>query len=989
MANNRKKYFYPPAPPSGTESFSPDLVGFQVIDGGGLTQGNFEFTTSIVEKVNRTFNTGVFSNPISLLDIDINSIEESKAIIAKNYRVYPNYDISQVTNYALYGSLQKRLSASITKIINYFPASIEVNEVIKKDYSTANTASNISYDLTENETTMTMDVSRFVNPFDIDYSVNSTRNIEVRPFSTSPLRDLTKFYEKYALYVNDMEVEYPFVDFVPSNSVSAGTITVTVQGNPFSGASSTTDTLILRPSKYHTEVAFKEPFDEVEDFLLNRFTSPPYKATFDLVEETNSGKFVKTKTSVVWPKNGVWNLDIVTDQFNEYLNRVSEIALVMDNNKTDLIVRFLTTGAFKDFDTGDQKIEKVLQIYGRSFDESKKFIDALAYMNSVHYTPQNDIPSELLKNLAQTLGWDTNISPITNDDFLSSVFGTKNSSIYPGFQNDPTPQQLNYQYYRNLILNSAYLFKSKGTRKSIEAILRLVGAPKDLIKFNEIVYVADGPINIERFNGEFLKISGGTKVDEIPTLDPTITYSIQGTVYTGFTTSTSVTQVDSTIGDYPIDDSGYPKRPTVNNDFFFEKGSGWYIQTPDHRAPEQLDVTNSTFTGANPDVQTVLEPYTYGQKYFDRFRYFPNMNLGFGLTKTVDNNKSWDDTETGLRRNTDGSYNAYYEVSNEKLVLNAKNVELSLNMGQGILYDIWRMSRRYDYPFPSTGLTAPYPSPYGKDWTIINPRPKNKTFFEFAQTFYNNMINVRNRQTINDGAHNGYPTLQSIYWKYLQSEQTVNIPSNKYTYQKMIDFTLGIGDYWTKLLEQMVPASTIWIAGQEFDDNTLLRQKFVWRRQRGCELQPVECIPCEYNGQLYSYDCIDQTINCDVNIDSMPTILTNSIDSCVDKSGYTYSDCVLSTLVSDWYVDVRLDNTILVQEKFFTGYGNQQYPTMTQWINALNSKLEYLYQDGLNYFIDENNILTVSNTTCYDDFTDKALTVNVGVDVKINCTNGN
>jgi len=986
MANNRKKYFYPPAPPSGTESFSPDLVGFQVIDGGGLTQGNFEFTTSIVEKVNRTFNTGVFSNPISLLDIDINSIEESKAIIAKNYRVYPNYDISQVTNYALYGSLQKRLSASITKIIHYFPASIEVNQVIKKDYSTANTASNISYDLTENETTMTMDVSRFVNPFDIDYSVNSTRNIEVRPFSTSPLRDLTKFYEKYALYVNDMEVEYPFVDFVPSNSVSAGTITVTVQGNPFSGASSTTDTLILRPSKFHTEVAFKEPFDEVEDFLLNRFTSPPYKATFDLVEETNSGKFVKTKTSVVWPKNGVWNLDIITDQFNEYLNRVSEIALVMDNNKTDLIVRFLTTGAFKDFDTGDQKIEKVLQIYGRSFDESKKFIDALAYMNSVHYTPQNDIPSELLKNLAQTLGWDTNISPITNDDFLSSVFGTKNSSIYPGFQNDPTPQQLNYQYYRNLILNSAYLFKSKGTRKSIEAILRLVGAPKDLIKFNEIVYVADGPINIERFNGEFLKISGGTKVDEIPALDPTITYSIQGTVYTGFTTSTSVTQVDSTIGDYPIDDDGYPKRPTVNNDFFFEKGSGWYIQTPDHRAPEQLDVTNSTFTGANPDVQTVLEPYTYGQKYFDRFRYFPNMNLGFGLTKTVDNNKSWDDTETGLRRNTDGSYNAYYEVSNEKLVLNAKNVELSLNMGQGILYDIWRMSRRYDYPFPSTGLTAPYPSPYGKDWTIINPRPKNKTFFEFAQTFYNNMINVRNRQTINDGAHNGYPTLQSIYWKYLQSEQTVNIPSNKYTYQKMIDFTLGIGDYWTKLLEQMVPASTIWIAGQEFDDNTLLRQKFVWRRQRGCELQPVECIPCEYNGQLYSYDCIDQTINCSVNIDSMPTILTNSINSCVSKSGYTTTDCVLSTLVSDWYVDVRLDNTILVQEKFFTGYGNQQYPTTTQWINALNSKLEYLYQDGLNYFIDENNILTVSNTTCYDDFTDKALTVNVGVDVKINCT---
>ena len=986
MANNQKKYFYPPAPPSGGESFSPDLVGFQVLDSGGLTQGNFQFTNSILEKVNRTFNTGVFSNPISLVDINIESIEQSKIIASKTFRVYPNYDISQVTNYAIYGSLQKRLSTSVTKIINFFPASIQVERLMRLDYSTANTASNITYDQIENETTFDMDVTRFINPFDIDYSVNATRNISVRPMSISPLRNLTEQYSKYALYINDMETEYQVTDFIPSTSLSAGTVTVTVEGNPFSGASSSVDVLVLRPNKYHTEVAFKEPFDEVEDFLLNRFINPPYTAVFDVIQETDNGGFVKRKKSVTWPKQGLWNLDIVTANFEKYLTQLNQIAEEMDRNKTDLIVRFLTTGAFKDFDTGDQKVQKVLQIYGRSFDETKKFIDALSFMNSVHYTPQNDIPSALLKNLAQTLGWNTNISPITNDDFLTSIFGTKNKSIYPGFQNDPTPNQLNYQFYRNLILNSAYLFKSKGTRKSIEFLLRMVGAPKALIEFNEIVYVADGPINIDRFNGEFLSISGGTKVDEIPDLDPSVTYNILGTTYTGFTTTTTLTPVDTVRGDYPMDDEGYPKKPLINNDFFFEKGSGWYIQTPDHRAPEQLDVTNSTFTGANPDVQTTLETYTYGQKYFNRFRQFPYMNLGFSLTKTVDNNKSWDKNETGLRRNRDGAYNAYYEAFDEKLVLNAKNVELYLNMGQGIIYDIWKMSRKYDYPFPSSGLTAPYPSPYGKDWTIINPRPKEKTFFEFAQTFYNTLINVRNRQTISDGANNGYPTLQSIYWKYLQSEQTVNIPSNKFTYQKMIDFTLGIGDYWTKLVEQMVPASTIWIGGQKMDNNVLQRQKHVWRRQRGCELLPVECIPCQYNGQLYSYDCIDQTLTCDIGINSIPNILTNSINSCVIKSGYTTNKCVLSTLVSEWYVDVRLDNTVLVQEKFYTGYGNQDYPNESDWIFALNTHLEYLYQEGLNYFIDENNVLTVSNTTCYDEFTDKTLTVNVGVNIQINCS---
>ena len=106
-----QKYFYPPRPGSGLNTFSDNIVGLQLTDGGGLTQGNFEFTTYVTEKVNRTFDTGVFSDPISLLDLDVQSVDKAKELIAKNYRVYPNYDVSQVTNFSLYGSLRKRLLA--------------------------------------------------------------------------------------------------------------------------------------------------------------------------------------------------------------------------------------------------------------------------------------------------------------------------------------------------------------------------------------------------------------------------------------------------------------------------------------------------------------------------------------------------------------------------------------------------------------------------------------------------------------------------------------------------------------------------------------------------------------------------------------------------------------------------------------------------------------------------------------------------------------
>jgi len=981
MASN--KYRYPPAPGNGSGTFSDDIVGLQTVDGGGLTQGNFEFTTSVVEKVNRSFNTGVFSSPISLDDLNVDGLLESRVIAAKNYRVYPNYDISQVTNFTLYGSLQKRFSTSVTKIINYFPAAIQVDNQYY-DYSTANTASNISYDLQENLTTFTVDVTRFKNPFDIDYSVNATRNISVRPLEVSPLRNLTTQYGKYAIYVNDMETEYLVYDFTPSTKLSAGTVTFVVFGDPFSGASSTTDSIVIKPSKFETEKAFKDPFDEVEDFLLNRLVSPKYTAKFQVPVSDDEGRYQILDRLVTWALDGLWNLDIRTNKFENYLNNLNNIAEDLDDYKTNLISRFLTTAAFHEFDTQDQKVEKVLQLYGRSFDETKKFIDALGYITSVNYVPKDDIPSQLLYNLALTLGWNTDISPITNNDFLESVFGTKNQSIYPGQTRDKTPNELNSQFYRNLILNSAWLFKSKGTAKAVQWVMRSIGAPEALVEFNEIVYLADGPINMDQFNEKYVQISGGTYNDETPTFDSTNTFKIRGTVYTGFTTDSVVRITNLTRPDFPVDSNGYPTTPA---NVPFELGAGWYRSTEYHRSPEVNQVNATKYTGTNPDSQTILEPFTYGQQYFDTFREFPYLNMGYELTREYDNQKSWPQDQQ-LRKNTSAGFNTYYRVSDERLVLNAKNIDLYMNMGQGLLYDVWDMSRKYDYPIPNSGLTNPYPS--GVDWTVIDPKPKEKTFFEFAQNFYNNMINVRNRQTSGDGKGGGYPQLQRLYENYLNSEQAVNIPSNKYTYQKMIDYTLGIGDYWMRLVEQVLPASTIWMGGQKMENSAFHRQKVMWRRQRGCEIIPVSCIPCEFDGQILGYDCIDQTVSCGVYpwIENSSTSTAGNfqqmLTDVVAQISSAYTVCDTNTIVSDWYVDLRLDSDILVQEKFYTGYGGNDVPTNSDWINGLDSKLEYLYQDGLNYFINGNTII-IANSSCYDDFTNKRLYLNVGIDITISC----
>ena len=304
MAINK---FTCPPQSSAANQFSNNLVGVQLVAGGGLTQANFNFTTGISEKQNRTFTIGAFSEPINLESINIDTIAESREIIAKNYRIYPNYDLSEITSFSLYGSLAKRLSASVIKIINNFPAAIEVIALQQSGLFVGDTAFNITYDTVDDETTFDMDVRLFRNPFEIDYSVNAKRNIEVKPFPIHPIRALSSEFENYSLYLEDLIIEYPLTDFTPTQSLSGGTVTMTVQGNPFSGVSATTKSLIIKPNNRKTQEIFNDSFDEVEKFLLNQNTSPKYTAKFSYPDYNDDGKYIIYNRKLTWTLNKFWN----------------------------------------------------------------------------------------------------------------------------------------------------------------------------------------------------------------------------------------------------------------------------------------------------------------------------------------------------------------------------------------------------------------------------------------------------------------------------------------------------------------------------------------------------------------------------------------------------------------------------------------------------------------------------------------------------------
>ena len=89
---------------------------------------------------------------------------------------------------------------------------------------------------------------------------------------------------------------------------------------------------------------------------------PKYTATFQYPAQNDAGNYYIATDIITWPQDGFWNLDIRTAAFDDYLFKIENVSINLDELITDLISRFLTTGAFKEFDTQDQKMEKLLQI---------------------------------------------------------------------------------------------------------------------------------------------------------------------------------------------------------------------------------------------------------------------------------------------------------------------------------------------------------------------------------------------------------------------------------------------------------------------------------------------------------------------------------------------------------------------------------------------------------------------------------------------------
>jgi hypothetical protein len=778
------KYKVPSQAASGAQTFSDNLVGTQITDGSSqLTNTNFILDRATPEKDSKSFSTTPFSDFLTL--DTLNEVTNApKTNTSKTTKDVIKFKPSRKdAGRSLFGSLKERLNISIGRIIGKFPASLLADSTTVTR-STNYTAENISYDSDTNTTSFDSQQATFYNSFEIILAKpNSNTLVE----TDNEIRNFYSAYKNYILIYSG--ISYNITNYTEPTFDNNYVLSLEVEGNLFSGSSNVNVDFLIKPNDSIIEEFFKN-LDDLEELLLNRETNPIYTATFKVPRDNyNSSATDLVGIDISWPvsKDG-WNPQIVGIEYSQYVERLNDISDEIDDYKSNLIVRFLTAPQLFEFDTEDKRAESIFQLYGQSFDSVKKYIDNIAYMRHVSYDAINNIPDMLLKNLSQNLGLDT--VNLFDEKSLNDILYTRQDSNYSGISVGKNLIESEYEFYRRILINLAQLYKSKGTRKALEFFLKFLGAPEPMIKIDEYVYditsapteattlVTVGDITDLKVNFDLYNYINGIETGPIIT-GITMSGSTFISYNTGMTTTSGTTL---TRDDYPIDENGVPKSATSSDgSVFFQQGSGWYDVTLDHRSPLTIDYENSVLTGRTKYTKTMNKPYTYGEEYFDSFRTFKGLDYGYELKSRIDNKKVSVVDELDI------------------LTLNRKNLSVTLSPSQTIEYDIWRQSSNLELTFgtltPQTGIT----------------------FVEFLNTTLTNVLTNSNTMRF----ERGYVNLDNIYRDYFNS--TGFTP---FEYTLLTEYIKKMSPYWVKVIEQFVPATTLWTGGVLIKNTIFNRSKY-------------------------------------------------------------------------------------------------------------------------------------------------------------------
>jgi hypothetical protein len=174
-------------------------------------------------------------------------------------------------------------------------------------------------------------------------------------------------------------------------------------------------------------------------------------------------------------------------QFKTWYQNVYDSASLYDTLNYNALVYAIPE--FIRYDAMNDGITTFANMLGHHYDILYTYISNMSRINNRNENPNLGMPNELLYSVAKQFGWHLTEGN-QYQDLWQYVLGTNEAGIPLTGSNtvgDPSVpgRNMTYAVWRRIVNNLPLLLKSKGTKRSVQALLSCYGIPQSMISINE------------------------------------------------------------------------------------------------------------------------------------------------------------------------------------------------------------------------------------------------------------------------------------------------------------------------------------------------------------------------------------------------------------------------------------------------------------------------------------------------------------------------
>jgi len=419
-----------------------------IIERDAFTVGGLDHFTDDKKPIYKSSNFLITVNNADYSDRDIRNdgwegstwtlenVSETQANSANTMDINLKLDYHKLKDYAYYGSCSELIRSSINHIVSIFPGELHmprvdgvgvtayaIDPISKESIELGNLDYQFLWDNPFN-----IDVhTTYVNEGEIEnklryFANGGFENFEVIDDNGNNLGSVTSFTSTRvdsgcsANTLNyEVQIEYS------NGSITIGVFSTGDNGFVYLGKDACVGWSIRPKQVFYDE--FFASLDNFEKVLMNRHSEPLYKCKFEVITPNSFGKEIELKEFIFPRTYGGYNLCVNDVPYFSYLDSLADIGEYYDEEYSDNLYKSMTHESIKNFDftretiTKDgevsenldtaNRIQKMLRVVGREFDEIKTYIDGIKAYNTITYDDKNNIPDYFLTDEVEIEGWDT------------------------------------------------------------------------------------------------------------------------------------------------------------------------------------------------------------------------------------------------------------------------------------------------------------------------------------------------------------------------------------------------------------------------------------------------------------------------------------------------------------------------------------------------------------------------------------------------------